>query len=91
MCAAASSLLPQGWEEVSGARGIFYWCHATGERSWKRPLPLPPGWVAMKDDKQAVYVNTHTRVMQTTRPVASAITFSKAVVRKTVRSGKTDA
>ena len=42
--------LPHGWHRATTSDGSAYFYHeTTGESTWQRPEPLPPGWRLAKD------------------------------------------
>ncbi len=57
--------IPDGWEAQKDAKGnIFYFCHATGESSWDKPvtevLPPPPWEKNTHEDGSVYFYNTIT-------------------------------
>eukprot|EP00943_MAST-04B_sp_MAST-4B-sp1_P007565 g7565.t1 len=57
--------IPDGWEAQKDTKGnIFYYCHATGESSWSKPvteaLPPPPWEMNRNEDGTVYFYNTIT-------------------------------
>ncbi|PRW45720.1 Polyglutamine-binding 1 [Chlorella sorokiniana] len=69
--------LPPGWHQATDPtyNHVYYYCPATGERSWTRPKPaLPPGWTEAKDPSSGAtyYYNAALGKTQWKRPMAPA-------------------